>query len=99
MLQKDCVFFIPTVSSIARGVGTLMFWEGGEFHEAPPWLAPSKKIFLKIEDSRSLEKAISEFYQHLFERSISSLIETYRHLLELWENYTDSVKHLPMVIS
>ena len=31
--------------------------------------------FLKIEESRSLEMAISEFYQRLFERSISSLIE------------------------
>ena len=27
-----------------------------------------RKIFLKIEDSRSLEMAISEFYQRLFER-------------------------------
>ena len=33
------------------------------------------KIFLKIEDSRSLEMAISEFYQHLFERPVSPLIE------------------------
>ena len=30
---------------------------------------------LKIEDSRSLEMAISEFYQDLFERSVSLLIE------------------------
>ena len=59
----------------ARGVGTLMCFWGGGFHEAPLWLAPSGNFFLKIEDSKSLEMAISEFYQRLFERSVSSLIE------------------------
>ena len=33
------------------------------------------KYILKIEDSRSLEMAISEFDQCLIERSVSSLIE------------------------
>ena len=37
--------------------------------------------FLKIEDFRSLEMAISELYQRLFERSISSLIGPCVHFL------------------
>ena len=36
------------------------------------------KIFLKIEDSRSLKTAISEFYQRLFERSISRIDRSVR---------------------
>ena len=34
-----------------------------------------REKFLKIEGSRSLEMAISEFYQRVFERSVSSLIK------------------------
>ena len=37
-----------------------------------------RKIFLKIEDSRSLKTAISEFYQRLFERSISRIDRSVR---------------------
>ena len=37
--------------------------------------------FLRIEDSRSLEMAISEFYRRVFERSVSSLIGPYVRFL------------------
>ena len=69
------------VLAFAQGSRNVNVFGGAEFNEAPPWLAASGKFLLKIENSTSLEMAISEFYQRLFERSISSLISPCVHFL------------------
>ena len=64
-----CVFF--------QGHGNVNLLGGGRerIPRGATMVGADWKKCLKIEDSRSLQIAISEFYQRLFERSVSSLIE------------------------
>ena len=48
---------------------------GGQIPRGAIKVGAEREKFFKNEDSRSSEMAISEFYQRLFERLVSSLVE------------------------